>query len=76
MKGKVVHLSDKWSLSQLIGVQSRKTAAENQAHFDQVEKLNKRFEEALARDREVNARVDALTKEIKESLLKTQEKKK
>jgi hypothetical protein len=73
---KVSFLSDKWSLNQLIEVQSRRTATENQEHIDRVEALNKRFEAALIRDREVIARADALMQEIQESLNKTQEKKK
>jgi hypothetical protein len=48
---KVVHLSDRWSLEQLIDVQNRISEQEVSSAIKALDDLNKRLEEALRNDK-------------------------
>lgn len=51
MTKKIINLSDKWSLEQLIDVQNRITSHKNAASIKSLEDLHKRVEEALKKDK-------------------------
>lgn len=51
-KNRVTFISDKWSLEQLIDVQTRRTNERNRASIERLNELDRKLERALAKESE------------------------